>query len=346
MSNFSQYFPIGGSSSGGDGGGGINSYAPFKVSLTNNPVGYNATTGLYTNPIDNSVWLKTGQTIDDTAGNYPSATNQTDFTFTQLVSLSSTATGTNLTQKMIAGTAFNQDKSALYVVFGAYSSTSAANSVEIYKFNTTTGAQIGTEIDITSDWNVSYTIAPIKGCVGLVGGTELFISGRSAGGVDGVTGYNPDTGVITTAHTARNQSTIMLTSTTQTYLNTSTTYWGTDTSSNIREIDTATWTRTGNVIAAGAASYGVAYDGVTFWSQTGLGGAWVQLDGLGGVTGNVITSSTNYQGGFSSSTNLWAPKYSSGFAGLNQFTGVILAGDSTARTSAMGDGQPLFIKLK
>lgn len=345
MSNFSQYFPIGGSS-GGDGGGGINSYAPFKVSLTNNPVGYNATTGLYTNPIDNSVWLKTGQTIDDTAGNYPSATNQTNFTFTQLVSLSSTATGTNLTQKMIAGTAFNQDKSALYVVFGAYSSTSAANSVEIYKFNTTTGAQIGTEIDITSDWNVSYTIAPIKGCVGLVGGTELFISGRSAGGVDGVTGYNPDTGVITTAHAARNQSTIMLTSTTQTYLNTSTTYWGTDASSNIREIDTATWTRTGNVIAAGAASYGVAYDGVTFWSQTGLGGSWTQLDGLGGVTGNVITSSTNYQGGFSSSTNLWAPKYSSGFAGLNQFTGVILAGDSTARTSAMGDGQPLFIKLK
>ena len=247
---------------------------------------------------------------------------------------------------MISGTAFNSDKSAMYVVFGAYSSSSAANSVLLYKFNTTTGAQIGTEIDLTTDWNVSYNIAPIKGCIGLVGGTELFISGRSAGGVDGVTGYNPDTGVITTAHTARNQSTIMLNNSTQAYLNTSTTYWGTDTSSNLREVDTTTWTRTGNVIAAGAASYGVAYDGASFWSQTGLAGTWNELDGVGGVTGNVITSSTNYNGGFSSSTNLLAGKYSSGFAGINQFTGVIKVGDSTARTDSSGSGQPLFIKLK
>ena len=53
MSNFTTFFP-----SGGSGGGGINSYAPFKVSSTGNPAGYNSTTGLYTNPIDNSVWLK------------------------------------------------------------------------------------------------------------------------------------------------------------------------------------------------------------------------------------------------------------------------------------------------
>jgi hypothetical protein len=342
MSNFTTFFP-----SGGSGGGGINSYAPFKVSsLTGNPAGYNPTTGLYTNPIDSSVWLKTGGTIEDGAGNYPSATSQTDWSFTQLVSLSSTATGTNPTQKMIAGTAFNSDKSAMYVVFGAYSASSAANSVLLYKFNTTTGVQIGTEIDLTADWTVSAQITPIKGCIGLVGGTELFISGRSAGGVDGVTGYNPDTGAITTAHAARNQSTIMLNTSTQTYLNTSTTYWGADASSNLREVDTTTWTRTGNVIAAGSNSYGVAYDGTSFWSQTGLSGSWVELDGVGGVTGNVITNSANFNGGFSSSTNLLAGKYSSGFAGINQFTGVIKVGDSTARTDASGSGQPLFIKLK
>ena len=332
---------------GGGEGSGINSYAPFKVSaFTGNPAGYNSTTGLYTNPIDDSVWLKTGSTMEDGAGNYPSATSQPYWSFTQLVSLSSTATGTNPAQKMISGTAFNSDKSAMYVVFGAYSASSAARSVLLYKFNTTTGTQIGTEIDLTTDWTVDHNVDPIKGCIGLVGGTELFISGRSAGGVDGITGYNPDTGVITTAHTARSQSTIMLNSSNQTYLNTSTTYWGAEVSSTLREVDTTTWTRTGNVIDAGAASYGVAYDGSSFWSQTSTAGNWNQLDGVGGVTGNVITSSTNYNGGFSSSTNLLAPKYITGFAGINQFTGVIKVGDPTAKTDSSGSAQPLFIKLK
>ena len=76
MSNFSQFFPSGG---GSGVGGGINSYAPYKVSeVTDNPVGYNVTTGLYTNPIDNSVWLKTGKTVIDSSSTYPNATNTTD----------------------------------------------------------------------------------------------------------------------------------------------------------------------------------------------------------------------------------------------------------------------------
>ena len=36
--------------------------SPFKVTATDNPVGYNATTGLYTNPVDDSIWIKTGNT--------------------------------------------------------------------------------------------------------------------------------------------------------------------------------------------------------------------------------------------------------------------------------------------
>ena len=74
MSNFSTFFPAGG---GGEGAG-INSYAPFKVTQgTGNPVGYNATTGLYTNPVDDSVWLKTGALINDTTTprTYPNATS-------------------------------------------------------------------------------------------------------------------------------------------------------------------------------------------------------------------------------------------------------------------------------
>ncbi|MDB0041606.1 hypothetical protein N9F16_00800 [bacterium] len=72
MSNFSQFFPAG---SGGSGGSGINSYAPFKVGTAdNNPQGYIASTGLYTNPIDSSVWLKTGTVAADTTPRtYPNA---------------------------------------------------------------------------------------------------------------------------------------------------------------------------------------------------------------------------------------------------------------------------------
>ena len=62
MGDFSQYFPIG---SSGSGGSSINSYASFKVTATDNPVGYNATTGLYTNPVDGSVWLETGKPLID-----------------------------------------------------------------------------------------------------------------------------------------------------------------------------------------------------------------------------------------------------------------------------------------
>ena len=76
MSNFSQFFPAG---SGGSGGSGINSYAPINVRTTGNPIGYNATTGVYTNPADDSVFLQTGILLDETSPRtYPNASS-TDF---------------------------------------------------------------------------------------------------------------------------------------------------------------------------------------------------------------------------------------------------------------------------
>jgi len=70
MSNFSTFFPSGG---GGEGSG-INSYAPFKVgTIDNDPPGYITSTGVYTNPVDSSVWLKTGSTLA-VDGTYPNAT--------------------------------------------------------------------------------------------------------------------------------------------------------------------------------------------------------------------------------------------------------------------------------
>lgn len=50
----------------------VNSYAPFFISGTGNPLGYNAN-GLYNHP-NGDVWLETGKTIIDTSNAYPDAT--------------------------------------------------------------------------------------------------------------------------------------------------------------------------------------------------------------------------------------------------------------------------------
>lgn len=72
MSNFTTFFPSAGG--GGGEGSGINSYAPFKVGTTdNNPQGYIHSTGVYTNPVDSSVWLKTGNSVLAPASDYPNA---------------------------------------------------------------------------------------------------------------------------------------------------------------------------------------------------------------------------------------------------------------------------------
>ena len=74
MSNFTTFFPSAGG--GGGEGSGINSYAPFSVVSDNNPQGYIHSTGVYTNPVDSSVWLKTGKYLSSSfASSYPNATN-------------------------------------------------------------------------------------------------------------------------------------------------------------------------------------------------------------------------------------------------------------------------------
>lgn len=66
MSNFSSFFP--------DNSLPINSYTAFDVSATSNPPGYNASTGIYSNP-DGTYWLKTGNIVSGSSmSTYSNAT--------------------------------------------------------------------------------------------------------------------------------------------------------------------------------------------------------------------------------------------------------------------------------
>tara|TARA_R110000803_G_scaffold159693_1_gene223755 strand:+ start:427 stop:1464 length:1038 start_codon:yes stop_codon:yes gene_type:complete len=80
MSNFTDFFTTGFP---------VNSYAPFFITGTNNPPGYNAN-GLYNHP-NGDVWMETGKTLTTTAALYPDATGVTSFTssITQINSVGS-----------------------------------------------------------------------------------------------------------------------------------------------------------------------------------------------------------------------------------------------------------------
>ena len=72
MSQYSDFFGV---ASAGGSALPINSYHAFMVTTTDNPTGYNSTTGLYTHP-DGTYWVESGNRIADTTGIYPNATGQ------------------------------------------------------------------------------------------------------------------------------------------------------------------------------------------------------------------------------------------------------------------------------
>ena len=66
MADFSSFFP--------DDSLPINSYKSFDVSATSNPLGYNASTGVYSHP-DGTHWLKTGSVLGGSSASiYSNAT--------------------------------------------------------------------------------------------------------------------------------------------------------------------------------------------------------------------------------------------------------------------------------
>lgn len=148
MSDFSTFFPGGG---GGEGAG-INSYAPYRIVGTGNPVGYNESTGLYTNPVDESVWIKTGKQVVDstTPRTYPNATALLDMFIPG-----------GVPSRLKPGSPYNTNQGLLWRLLSSNDAIFNSNSGSIgqYSYNTATKAytntfNYGTHSGLTySAWN-------------------------------------------------------------------------------------------------------------------------------------------------------------------------------------------------
>jgi hypothetical protein len=78
MSQYSDFFGV---ASSGGGGLPVNSYTGIYQSGSYGLPNFDASTGLYSPP-DGTYWLKTGDTLDDSAGTYPAAARVPDMTGT------------------------------------------------------------------------------------------------------------------------------------------------------------------------------------------------------------------------------------------------------------------------
>ena len=318
MSNFTTFFPSAGG--GGGEGSGINSYAPFKVGTTdNNPQGYIHSTGLYTNPIDSSVWLKTGNQVLDTASAYPNAMGvdgaaysgtsfSTDGEGSQIQSI--TYDGTNFAvlqgsskivfQYTTAGTytgfSFSvsaQDTSATGITFdGTNYWMVGANSDKVFKY-TSAGVYTGTSFSISSQETVPYGITSDANNVYITGQNSLGrIAQFTKAGV--YTGFRFATGFIP-----------------------------------------------GDITFDGTHFYATnnTYKTVHKFTSAGVNLGFVTLPNQRSILQAVVYDSAN-------SKYFTAEDGTGGTAGIFGYDAGNTVGDATARTDSSGSAQPLFIKLK
>tara|TARA_R110000787_G_scaffold126600_1_gene237927 strand:- start:199 stop:1176 length:978 start_codon:yes stop_codon:yes gene_type:complete len=325
MSNFSTFFPAGG---GGEGSG-INSYAPFSVVSDNNPQGYIESTGVYTNPVDDSVWLKTGKFLSTSlASTYPNAT----------IAIVPDAATAPVQFTRSRGFAAN----ATHVYATNYSNTN------IYKFDITTGTALSassvpsstqsTGVALTS--NRVYVYAHIGGGVYVIEVFDLNLVNIPGEKITGLPAYQQW----------------------RTFVKSGTSWFviGTNLKSVLEyNSDFTSVLNTYNVAIGGSSTatlYTIAYDGTSFWlTSQGLGtNRAYQYNTSFVATGasfemTVIQSPANtlswvgYNAGNSKYFALSQDTASPFETYYQQYESVI--GDD-ARTDSSGSGQPLFIKLK
>ncbi len=310
MSNFSTFFPSGG---GGEGSG-INSYAPFLVGqVDNDPQGYIASTGVYTNPVDSSVWLKTGSTLP-VDGTYPNAT---------VGAYAYTGAANN----------FTPNYQSLGIVWNGTNYLLIGPSATVHEL-TSAGVATGNTFSISGNGNDSPRGITFDGTHYYTGDADLEVRK-----------YTSSFGTAVSSFTASSITTFN----DLTYLNGSIyVQEGSYTPKRIRIFnsagtETGDWTYTNLTI-----DKGIVNDGTNIWitgRNSSGSGSIIQFTPSGVVTGaEVLTANETNRPFFLA--------YSSGnfaVSAENNYTWYNYAqtyGEGTARTDSSGSGQPLFIKLK
>jgi len=342
MSNFSTFFPSAGG--GGGEGSGINSYAPFKVGTAdNNPQGYIHSTGLYTNPIDSSVWLKTGNQVIDSANAYPNAFSVIGHHLTDGSNTYGQAFRAGLTY---TGTGF----------YGLRSVNSSTRFIPADEATRTWGSEIDKQSSQISGSFGCYAIAYDSTANGI-------LAHDWASGVDIIRRWNTaltsSTTFSTFAQTANSQPKCLAYDEANNNL-----FWC---KSNgqvfIYDLTTETYTNVTFTMSQFSAIQGMSVHPTT-------GNLWV-LDGsivyeVNPTTGVTIGNSfnlypnsyqTNPVGGFQGRGIAWkdantlyaiSQKQSGNYWIISSYdrAGSNVVGDNTTRTDSSGSTQPLFIKLK
>ena len=323
MGDFSQYFPIG---SSGSGGSSINSYTSFKVTATDNPVGYNATTGLYTNPVDGSVWLETGkQLIDNEPKLYPNAAGIESFQGAPNVISLDTAT----TTWTIRCNAYDSTNDLFYLYQASSQLIHEYTSALVPTGNTVTGGHIA-------------SINTMR----FIGNDKVYI------GAEGKS-YNIITGAVVTTGGPVINSGMWIDSIT------GSTFWVSSDANTFQEYSSSTLAPTGatqsrfttnwqHQLSSPPGNLAGSVDGANVWYGNSDNSTKYTGQGILNYTSGVISDQEK--------TDAYIYKivgneyYFIGSNGVNVKTFKINlsneVGDSTTRTSAMGDGQPLFIRLK
>lgn len=309
MSNFTTFFP-----SGGSGGGGINSYAPFKVTATDNPVGYNATTGLYTNSVDASVWLKTGNTIVDSASSYPNATGPSNMGTASGFTFSTTSETSFPT-----GITFDSVNSFYYV---------ADRIGSVYQYNTA-GVYTGV------NWSIGFSNST---GITYYGG-NIYICDKSGNRVVEYTTAGVATGFTFSVSTQLTQPQSVWRDATHYYVGRFQVYQYTTAG-----VYTGLYGfNTTNVVN------GLVSDGTNnLYAIENNSRVDTLYLSTGQPTGQTFNFSTTNQDDITLNASNNFVTVSDASNNVTEWYGpdARLVGDSTARTDASGSGQPLFIKLK
>jgi|TARA_R110000764_G_scaffold96267_7_gene180362 hypothetical protein len=340
MSNFTTFFPSAGG--GGGEGSGINSYAPFKVGTTdNNPQGYIHSTGLYTNPVDSSVWLKTGSTALDTTNTYPNAYSVlahhlTDGsnTYGQGLRAALTYTGTgfyalrqiNSSTRFIPadeatrtwGSEINKQSSQVSGSIGCYAIAydSTANGILAHDW--------ASGVDIIRRWNTALTTS-----------TTFSTFAQTANSQPRCLAYDEANNNLFWIKS--NGVVFIYDLTTETYSSTFTMSIGTTdiqgasvhpTTGNLWIVGTTTVHEVNPTTGANIATRFNLYANSYVTNGLVRGIAWKDADTLYAITEKVGNSGSNW------------------IISSYDKDGINTVGDATAKTDSSGSAQPLFIKLK